>query len=94
MLEFTLTHPRRKEGVVLRSLGDETILYDPECKKVHVLNVTSLLIWNLCTGDHTLADIEREVRSHFNVDEQSDARADMEDTLLKFRTEGLLLPEG
>ncbi len=91
MLDFTLCHPRRKDGVVLRSLGDDAILYDPGTKKAHVLNKTSLLIWNLCTGDVSLEAIERKIQSQFTVDDGSDVRMDIEETVTKFSTEGLVI---
>jgi hypothetical protein len=93
MLDFNKFHPRQKKGVVLRRLQDEAILYDPETKKVHVLNVTSMFIWNLCTGDHNLEAIEKEVKSQFKVDEDCNVRTDTEETVMRFRTEGLLIPE-
>jgi hypothetical protein len=91
MLDFTLCHPRRKDGVVLRNLSDDAILYDPATKKAHVLNKTSLLIWNLCTGDVSLDEIEKSIRSQFMIDDDSDVRMDIEETVTKFSAEGLVL---
>ena len=91
MLDFTLCHPRQKEGLVLRTLGDDAILYNPDTKKAHVLNKTSLLIWNLCTGDSNLEAIEQEVKSHFKVEGNSNVRTDIEETLTMLNAEGLVV---
>lgn len=81
--------PRQKKGVVLRQLGEETLLYDPEMRKVHVLNKTSLFIWSLCTGKHSLGAIELELQRKFNV-EREVARGDVQETIGVFAREGLL----
>lgn len=91
MLDFTLCYPRQKEGLVLRTLGDDAILYNPATKKAHVLNKTSLLIWNLCTGDSNLETIEREVKSRFNIEGSHSVRADIQETLAMLDAEGLLI---
>ena len=67
---------RRKPGVLGRNMGVETILYTSQMDAVHVLNRTARLIWDLCDGNHTLADIEQAIRARFatpdNVDLYSD----------------------
>lgn len=93
MLDFELCCPRRKEGLVLRNLGEEAILYNPDTKKAHVLNTTSLLIWDLCNGDQSLALIENTIKSRFAVDDDSDVRADIEETIMSLSSEGLLTLE-
>jgi hypothetical protein len=90
MSEFNVYHPRRRDGLVLRKLGEEAILYNPGTKKAHVLNKTSLLIWNLCTGDQSVQMIENALRVQFDVDGGADVRKDIEETLTQFSTEGLV----
>lgn len=90
MLDFSLCHPRRKEGLVLRKLGEEAILYNPDTKKAHVLNRTSLLIWDLCNGDLSLELIEDAMKSRFESDDHCDIRMDIEETVTTFSKEGLI----
>ncbi len=91
MLDFLLCHPRQKEGLVLRTLGEDAILYNPDTKKAHVLNKTSLLIWNLCTGDSNIEAIEHEVKSRFKAGDVSSVRSDIEETLTMLHAEGLVV---
>jgi len=93
MLDPAACRPRRKAHVVSRPLGTETVLYDPETRKVHVLNPTSQVIWELCTGDASLGAIEQELRQRFSAGADVDVRADVEECLLRLRGEGLLLLE-
>jgi hypothetical protein len=93
MIDAAATRPRQKPGVVARTLGSETMLYDPESRKVHVLNGTSLAIWELCSGEHTLLAMEAEVRKRFSAAEGDDVLADIADCVTTLQKEGLLLLE-
>lgn len=90
MLDFNVCRPRRVDGLVLRKLGEEALLYDPATKKAHVLNETSLLIWNLCTGETTLATIEAEMRQRFKIAEGTNVAADIDEVVTTFSNEGLV----
>lgn len=46
-----VARPRRRDDVWLRSARDETSIYDPATKAVHILNDTALAIWELCDGE-------------------------------------------
>jgi hypothetical protein len=43
--------------IVCRVEGEEALLFDPETEKVKVLNVTGLMLWNLCDGSHSQHDL-------------------------------------
>ena len=77
----------RKPGVLERNMGVETILYTGPMNAVHVLNRSARLIWDLCDGNHTLADMERALRERFaveaNVDLYPDIRLAIEELLEK-----------
>lgn len=49
--------PCRKSSIEIRDLDEETILYSPATKHVHILNKTALLVWQLCDGQHSIADM-------------------------------------
>lgn len=90
MHDFKSCCPRRVEGLVLRKLGDEAVLYNPTTNKAHVLNQTSLLIWDLCTGERNLESIETELRARFEIEEGTDVAADIDEVITTFGNEGLL----
>ena len=71
-------------------MGAETMLYDPDSRKVHVLNRSSLAIWELCTGEANLEAIEAEVRRRFRAGEGDDVRKDVENCVVALSKEGLL----
>jgi Coenzyme PQQ synthesis protein D (PqqD) len=86
--------PVGRSDVRSRQQGEELALADPENSKVHFLNETAEFIWELCDGDHTLMDIEMEIRSCFDVPPEADIRADIERTLVSLDKKGLLEPRG
>ena len=67
------TKPRaRKEGLVVQTLPDETLVYDLDRDLAHCLNQTATLIWNRCDGNNTTRQIARAVSDDLNhpVDER------------------------
>jgi hypothetical protein len=67
------TKPRaRAEGVVVRELPDEVLVYDLETHRAVCLNSTAAAVWRLCDGRRTPADIRRalEKSSGGNVPEE------------------------
>jgi hypothetical protein len=58
--EMTLSGPgvpRRVEGYAVEQLDSEVLLYDPRRTAVVYLNSTALLVWQLCDGRRSSADI-------------------------------------
>lgn len=47
----------RKEGLVVKELADEVLVYDLERHKAHCLNQTAALVWNNCDGRNTVSDM-------------------------------------
>lgn len=90
MRDFNECRPRRAEGLVLRQLGEEALLYNPATKKAHVLNKTSLLIWNLCTGETTLAAMEAAIKNEFTIEDDTNVAADIDEVVTAFSDEGLV----
>lgn len=51
--EVQQQRPERREGVWLRSTGEENAVYDPASGGLHLLNETARAIWELCDGQTT-----------------------------------------
>lgn len=51
--------PRRAAGLRTELLDDELLLYHAERTRVIALNPTASLIWSLCDGGRSLAEVER-----------------------------------
>jgi hypothetical protein len=82
--------PVRKSDISIKDIGDETLLYNIDEEAIHILNPTAQLIWELCDGVHTVADIEQTIRTNFSVPAGHDVTADIQRTLAVFTDKGLL----
>jgi hypothetical protein len=51
----------RKEGLVVRELADEVLVYDTLADKAHCLNHTAALIWHHCDGRSSVSQIASAV---------------------------------
>jgi hypothetical protein len=76
--------------LILKDLGDEFLIYSAEHKEIHVINPTARLIWNMCDGEHSMIDIENEIRANFSIPPDRDVAGDIQNTLNIFRVKGLL----
>lgn len=62
----------RRDGLVVRELAGELLVYDRERNQAHSLNETAALIWKHCDGNSTIAELRSvlEVEMGASVDEQ------------------------
>ena len=86
-----LDKPVQKKGVQARELGDEWLLYDPGTGSVHIVNPVAEFVWSRCDGRHSLADIEKEVRSAFSVPERTDVSGHLKNVLQSFKEIGIMV---
>lgn len=87
--------PRSRDDVVFRDLADDWVLFDPETRRLHVLNLTAAVVWTHCTGEHDVEEIVRRVRGAFEEPPSlEDVREDVEEALGTFAREALLAPSG
>lgn len=87
------TKPVRKPGIIVRDIGDETLLYSVEGAAIHVLNPTAKCIWELCDGEHTTPDMAQALRARFSIAAEHDVTGDIRRTLGVFAAKGLLQEE-
>src|SRR5947199_3972095 len=62
----------RIDGLVIRELDDETLVYDTETDKAHCLNRTASLVWEHCDGKTTATQAARLLQSKLGADVDSD----------------------
>lgn len=72
MLDGDEWRPKARDDVIFRKAGDEWLLYDPGTDDIHVLNLSAALAWSLCTGDHGVEEIQRQVEEAFLATSGSD----------------------
>ena len=57
----------RKEGLIVRELSGEVLVYDRDRSKAHCLNSTAALVWQYCDGKTPVSQIARTIESAINV---------------------------
>lgn len=83
----------RREHVSAEVVGQDFVLHDGTTGKVHFLNATAALIWDLCDGKHNLDELCAVVGARFTRSPES-LRDDVAAALRGFVDEHLLLPPG
>lgn len=69
--------PRRKPGFHLEQVEEETVLYFPGEARVLYCNPTAALVWRLCDGQRSVADIAAELAAAY-PEAAGEIRADVE----------------
>jgi PqqD family protein of HPr-rel-A system len=59
--------PSRRQGVTEIEMGDGSILFDDDTSLVHHLNPSAALIWQLCDGTGTVAELARDISQEYGV---------------------------
>jgi len=76
------TRPQRRQTVEEKDLGDEYMFYDAQGEQVHVLNGMAREVYLLCDGEHSVADLVKNIVDRYEVDEET-ASHDVNDLLKK-----------
>lgn len=76
--DYKQRKPLKKEGIKELEIDNELILSDPGTGKIHVLNETSRLIWDMADGMHTIKDIEHKIKEQFQSVSDHEIRKDIE----------------
>jgi len=85
-----LLNPVHKPDVVVKKVGNETLVYNAGAQMIHVLNPTAQFVWELCDGDHSVAQIEQALRLNFSIPPNHDVTKDVRQILALFKRKGLL----
>jgi hypothetical protein len=59
----------RRPSLVWRKVGEEAVILDPDQRVLRGLNDSGWRVWELLDGSHTVADIARDLASHFRIPE-------------------------
>jgi len=57
----------RQEGLLVRELGEEVVVYELASHRGHCLNRTAALVWRACDGRRTVAAIAAQVGRELGV---------------------------
>jgi hypothetical protein len=58
----------RQEGLIVRELDGEILIYDTGNNKAHCLNQTAALVWKNCDGEKTASEIRRSLSSELGTE--------------------------
>lgn len=67
MREATPIPRARREGLVVKALGDEVLVYDLERHRAHNLNRAAAAVWRACDGTRTVDQIATWLRAEASV---------------------------
>lgn len=57
----------RTEGIVIQTLGDETLVYDLNRHRAHCLNHMAALVWERCDGRASVEEIAASIRQELGT---------------------------
>ena len=57
----------RQKNIVVQKLGNETLIYDLNTNQAYCLNQTSTIIWGLCNGKNSFAEIRNEISTRLKT---------------------------
>lgn len=88
-------HPRVRDDAVFRPLAGEWVVFDPEGRRLHVMNLTAALVWSFCDGIRGRDEIVQKVREAFPAPpDRERVEKDVDEALGTFRDKGLLQGSG
>jgi hypothetical protein len=87
--ELAFLRPRRRTGVRVGRVLDQTVLEVPGRADTLSLNSSAAAIWELCDGARGLADLTRELASRFQIAPEA-MRADVQSVIERLESVGAL----
>lgn len=88
------TRPKLKDGLAVRDLGPDRVIYDGVRDEVHVLNRTGRLVMELVDGEHTIEAITEALRARCIEGSgeagEHDVKGDVERFMASLLEKGLL----
>ncbi len=80
--------PVRADGLEVNEVADGLVVYQDAPEQVHYLNNTAALVFELCTGDNSVARIVELVQDAFGLDAKPEA--EIESCVAELRQQGVL----
>ena len=85
------TKPMIREGLTVVELDGEAVIYDEETSDLHHLNPTATIVFGLCDGSATIADISTDISEAFGVP-ADEVEGQVRTLIRQFRKAKLLAP--
>lgn len=81
--------PRRVDGLEAHEVDDGYVVYHTETDRVHYLNASASVVYELCDGERTETEIEDLVGAAWEMPEPP--RAEVQTCLAQLRAEGVIV---
>jgi hypothetical protein len=80
--------PVRVDGLEVNEVADGLVVYQDGPERVHYLNNTASLVFELCTGENSVARITELLRDTFGLD--TSPEAEVTACVAQLRSQGVL----
>lgn len=84
----TGTGPRKTAGFEVNEVADGLVLYETGAEKVHYLNHTAAVVYELCTGENSESAIAELLGRAYGLDEPPTGEVDR--CLIHLRSQGVV----
>ena len=64
---MTAVKPKIREDLTIEELDGEAVVYDEESTELHHLNRTATIVFDLCDGSATMAEMAEDISAVFGV---------------------------
>jgi PqqD family protein of HPr-rel-A system len=81
--------PRTRAGLAVAEIDGEAVVYDPVPSKLHYLNHSAALIFGLCDGHTTIAEMAETIGEAYEMD-PGELDAQIRPLLKELRERGLV----
>ncbi len=65
--ELSVRAPRKRQGLEVRRIDEETVILDTQSERMHNLNSTAAFIFNSVDGSRTLEQIWKDLADGFEI---------------------------
>jgi hypothetical protein len=72
MRKTTRVPRARADGLIVKELADELLVYDIQRDKAHCLNLTAAAVWKQCDGRATVPEIARRLEVSFKKGQETE----------------------
>lgn len=79
---------RLRQDVQIKTVGEESLLYDQGLQKVHVINKSAAAVWSLLKEGSNIEDVVKHFADQYKVEEQQ-VREDVKMIVDQFKQSGL-----
>ncbi len=85
--------PKIREGLTVVELDGEAVIFDERTSDLHHLNPTATIVFGLCDGSATIADISKDISQAFGMPAE-EVEGQVRTLIRQFRKAKLLDPAG